>query len=209
MARGRSSRRGGSPRRPNKRRGSRGSGARSLLRGSQRAPRRPSIRSKLHATERAIKTLGESKVRKGPKPLGSTRKITPTKAGFRVVGRVLKEINKVSRVGKRRVFTYDLKGSYIGPDGKRRRFTRKGIGIPRPSDVRRRKGESLTAAMNRVVQNRITGEVQTILRERLKGETPPGKFKGRPITRKAAAKALRKFKKTRGVKFSVTFNREV
>jgi len=173
----------------------------------RRSARGPSISRRVDEIERAVDTLGRSK-RFGSIPLGKTNWVTPTKSGLRAIRSVLDSINKVNRVGKSRIFTYDLEIRYIGPDGKRRKAVRGQVGIPRLRDIRPKLGESKVSAMNRIVLDRIRREVMGILRERLKGESAPGKFQGRKISKHKAAAALRRFKRTRGVSVRLTFRRE-
>jgi hypothetical protein len=141
--------------------------------------------------------------------LGATNRVTPTKAGLRSIRKVLNSINRVNRVGKQRIFTYDMHGTYRGPDGKIHKFTRTQVGIPRLKDIRPKKGETKLEAMNRIVTDRIRREVMGILRDKLKGGSPPGKFKGRKISKAKAIEALKRFKKDRQVKIKITFRREV
>lgn len=176
----------------------------------KRRSARPSISKRILDTERAISTLGESAVKRGSITLGQTRRITPTRQGMKAIGRALKAVNKVNRVGKERVFTYDLEGTYRGSDGKLHKFSRRQVGIPRLRDIKPKKGESKTAALNRVVQDRIRREIMGILKDRLGGYTGQEAFKGgRAISKREAAEALRKFKRTREVKIKIRFRREV
>lgn len=171
--------------------------------------RGPSIVRRLKDTERAIKTLGEKNVRRGSHVLGETRQLTPTKQGFKAVKGVIREVNKASRVGKRRTFTYDLEGSFRGADGKLHKFKRGQVGIPRLRDVKRKKGETQAAALSRVVEERIRRELMGILRDKLGGYVLAEKFKGRKISPKKAREQLERLKRTREVKFKVRFRREV
>jgi hypothetical protein len=174
--------------------------------GTKRGGRSPSITRKIRDTERAIDTIGAHRVKRGSNFLGKTRSLTPTKSGFRAVGRVLKEINKASKLGKKRTFTYDIAGSYIGPDGKRLAFKMQGVGIPRTKDVRPKKGETREEAVNRVVQGRITREIHGHL---LKGTYKDYGIKfGPKMTHEEIRETLSRFKKSRDVHFTVAFNRE-
>lgn len=177
---------------------------RARVTGSPR-PRRSSLSKSIKATERAIARIGESRIKRGPIVLGKTREISPSKRGLGVVSKALDSAVR-SKEGKARIFSYDIEGSYIGTDGKKKKFKREGIGVPRPKDIRKRKGESKEQAFRRTVEERIRREVFNLLADK----TYLSKTgKGQKISKQEALRRLNSYKKSRGAKFKVTFRREI
>jgi hypothetical protein len=123
------------------------------------------------------------------------------------VRRTLDAVAKATK-RKRRTFTYDIEGTYKGADGKIHHFSRKQVGIPRLRDIRRQPGESETDALARTVEMRIRIEVQGILRDRLGGYSIVKGYEEK-ISKKEAEARLRALKKSRDVRFRLTFRREV
>jgi len=110
------------------------------------------------AVERALATL-RGKVKPGPIRVGQTRRITPTKAGFRALDRMVSEVTRAQRVRKRAAaFTVNLKIRLRGPDGRYVSLPPlEGIGLPLSAEVaaRRRKGESDAAAFKRLSEETL------------------------------------------------------
>ena len=206
-----------------KRRGSRASQG-SRRRSSQSSgtkPRRSNLPGKIRDTEKSVAQLGEKQVARKLR-IGSSRWLTPTKAGWKALDDVLLELQKHSRKGKRAAWTFDLKVRYRGPDGKMvDPRTLAGAGFPRMRDVRamrrsverRRKKKfrsdaeafrymgttNVIAAVNRQIEGTKTlqGGTDELLAS-LEGKS------SREVRR-----AWREFKSTRSLSFKLTVHRIV
>ncbi len=116
------------------------------------------IAKRVREVDEAVRTLGRGRIKKGVTTLGATRRLTPTRAGFRALDKTLLAIQRSGRKGKRDLFTFDLSLHYRDSDGKLVKVPpARDLIMPRLQDVKRRrkKGESLAAAFRRLVEQEI------------------------------------------------------
>lgn len=201
-------------RKPKKRAAPRRVSQQRARRGRKAAPKkrrraRPPIGRRIREVERGIDSLGREHVKRGSIILGQTRWLTPTRQGFAAVSRVLHAIIEETDMRDPQTFTYDLEITFRGPNGNPEHVTRSGVGIPRLRDLKQLAGEDLAAALERIVEQRIRLEIHGVLRARLGGYSLAGKTKGKKLTKKQAIEELRRLKRTRDVRFRLTFKREV
>ncbi len=174
----------------------------------RRAPR-SSIEKRMRETEDALDILGEENIKRRSIVLGQTRWLTPTRRGFDALSRVLETVVQLSK-GKHQTFTYDLDITFRGADGSPVAFSRPGVGIPRMQDIRREVKETLTAALERTVERRIRIELWGVIRQTLGGyQVATQTARGRKRSKKAVISDLRRLKRTRDIRFRVTFRREI
>jgi len=126
--------------------------------GSERGVPARLLGKRVRDVERSIRTLGRERVKAGPIVIGKTRRLTPTRQGFRALDKLLLEIQRAHGTEGASAFTFDLQLRYRD---KRGRFVNppkvKGALLPRMADVRRRrkKGESMAGAFRRLVETEI------------------------------------------------------
>lgn len=196
--------------------------------------------SRVSEVERAVKVIGEERIKPGPVkvaesravPLrdergrfkrragrvGGTRRLTPTKAGFRAFHDVATEISRTQRMRKRpAIYTATLKIRLRGPDGRFQNIPPlEGIGLPLPSQVQagRQPGETEAETFSRLIDQNIRAAVfrQVDLLLGDYRETKAGKRWERARMRgdwKAARSALARIKAERSVTYRVDFNRQL
>lgn len=177
-----------------------------LLGKSTRKRPGSALRKRASNVEQAFQTLGTARVRRGRTFLGGTRWLTPTKRGMAALVRALADID-AARAGK--TFSYDLNIQFNGPDGHRRAVSLSGLGVPRAKDVKRRKGESARAAFSRTVLELVRHQVFGTVNVQLGGSSRLGlPFEGKKMNKVQAFKALNKAKRSRAIRFRVSFYRE-
>lgn len=118
--------------------------------------------SRAEAVRRGVRAIGQDRVKPGPVRIGATRRLTPTRAGFRALDAFLLSVQRGSRKGSRELYSYDLQIRHRGPNGKLvdlAPFT--GNVFPLPSEVRsrRRKGETAAATYRRLVETAIKSAI--------------------------------------------------
>jgi hypothetical protein len=161
----------------------------------------------------AVKEL-RGRVKPGPVMIGTTKRLTPTRAGFRALDPLLRELQRATPESERELYTFALNVRYRGPDG---RFVKKPIGeanvLPGAREVRRRrrKGESTPQAFRRIVESQVKGAVfRQVEREKsLSGGSDELRQRMRGKSAKQVAKMWSKFKAARSVTFKVTVQREI
>lgn len=184
-------------------------------RTATRKPRpAPKAAREVLARDRAVDELGK-RVRPGKVRLGGTRRLTPTKAGFRALKRELLGVQRsVTKKGaKAKAYAFQLSIRYRGPDGRFKKLERIEGTFPLKKSVRarRRKGESEAQAFERITEDRIKGAVFRAI-DRNEGVAAYPDFVKRALAsgnRERITKAMRSFKKRRGVTFKVDIERHV
>lgn len=221
---GRKSRAGGTPARARSTRGER-AGKVSSSRGVRRkalkparsrtvTKKAPKIARDIVARDAAVDDLAK-RVRPGKVSLGRTRKLTPTKAGFRALRRELAGARKVvtKRGAKPKAYTFQLSIRYRGPDGRFKKLDRvEGVfPLKRSLTARKKRGESVEAAFERVTEQRIKAAVFRAI-DRAEGVAQYPEHVRRALAsgdRERITRAMRAFKKRRGVSFQVEIERHV
>lgn len=192
------------PARKNKRGGA-ALAARRNRRRRTAAPRSSDIGRELRETERGIERMerprGRAKI--------ATRKVTPTKRGFKALEeterKLARELARMEKQGKRPTLTFDATITF---KGKKPREL-EGIGLRRLKDIRTKKGETRTEAIQRAIDRKIRSTVFDAIKEEFPDTDSPQLKSGlRRWARKKVQSALRAFKRRRGAGFSITFNRE-
>jgi hypothetical protein len=131
--------------------------------GKREAPPRAalgrSLPKRVRDVDDAVRVLGRERIKRGVTTLGATRRLTPTRAGFRALDKTLLAIQRTQR-GKRKadLFTFDLQLRYRDSDGNIVTVPPAAdLIMPRAADVKRRrkKGESMAAAFRRLVEQEI------------------------------------------------------
>ena len=158
----------------------------------------------------------ETKVRPGKVKLGSTRRLTPTKAGFRALKKELASVARAVSRKKRspRAYTFQLSIRYRGADGRFKKLDNIDGSFPLKASInkrRRKKGESIEQAFERVSENKIKAAVFRAI-DRAEGVatyTPTVERALASGDRERIGRAMRAFKKRRGVTFKVTVDRHV
>lgn len=179
------------------------------------APRRiPSLAKRVREVGAAVDTVGPENVKAGAILLGSTRRLTPTRAGFRALDSFLLELQRRSRRDERELYRFELDFRYRGPDGKMVSVETRGRAIVPTLDMvkqHKKPGESIPQAWRRMLEHDIR---RAIFREIDSVEHLGGAGRSEAIRRdmekkskKQVAAALRKFKKDRSFTFSVTMYR--
>lgn len=174
--------------------------------------------SRVSEVEGALKVLA-GRVKPGPVSVGRTRrKVTPTKAGFRALDRLVTDVFRSHKVRQRpAAFTATLKIRLRGPDGKFVALPPMiDIGLPLPAQVEasRKKGESAAHAFKRLSEDTLRRAVfrQADLMFGDYKETRDGKTWERATAAgdwKKARRALARIKKRRDLSFGVEFTRHV
>jgi hypothetical protein len=163
-----------------------------------------------------IRFAGEDRLRPGSITVAKTSLRVPTrKAGFRS-SEVTRVIRKISRLGRgKRLFSYDVEVRFTGRDGKRKKKTIEGIGIPPlKSGTKRRlrskrtgKLETSEQALQRLVREEIQRQVFNEIRKEF-GRYDAAVEAGR-MTASEAKRKLAAIKRSRRSSFRVTFKRQV
>lgn len=211
-------------------------GARPPGRRVASSARQPSVAD----LERASRTLGEGRLRPGAiKVEGETRRLTPTRQGFRALDR---RLTKVAGLKKPRLFSYTLDIRFRGRDGRFKSVTQRGIGVPRLRDVKRmvryrdksgreqligksalkraskvkraevKRGKGKLETPRQALQRTVERQVQTEISRVVRielGRYPSPQVTARRMGRERAAAELRKVKKRRQVTFKFQLAREV
>lgn len=189
-----------------------GAGKRPSARGEQRKARPgSSLARTIVRKDKAIDELA-GKVRRGPVHLGGTRRLTPTHAGFKALRGVVRAVRSV-QAKKPKAYSFKLSVRYRGPDGRFKKLEPIEGSFPLPAAVRRRrkKGESEAAAFQRLTESRIKGAVFRSI-ERAEGVATYSPAVERALAsgdRDRITRAMRSFKKRRGVSFKVDVERQV
>lgn len=171
--------------------------------------------------EAALRELPARSVRSGKIRLGTTGRLTPTRAGFKALDSTLLSIQREAKKSTRALWTLDLNIRFRGPDGRFMSRKLTGAGLPRPQDVKRQRGRiekkrgrafksdaeayrhmvetSVKAAVFRSVDQvkSIDGDTDSLM-EQLEGKDYA-----------EVRRAMRDFKKRRSLTFKVTLNRVV
>jgi hypothetical protein len=164
--------------------------------------------------DRAIDRLGRA-VRPGKVKLGSTRNLTPTKAGFRALKREVSQVRRaIARKGaKPKAYSFQLSIKYRGADGRFKKLDKIEGTFPlgRAVRVRKKKGESDAKAFERITDARIKAAVFRAVdkAEGVAVYTPAVERALASGDRERITRAMRAFKKRRGVSFKVTVERHV
>lgn len=194
-----------------------GSGKRSPGRPSRPAKRTAPVSKAsrtMRARDEAVEQLGR-KVRPGKVKLGSTRQLTPTKAGFRALKREIESVQRtITRRGaKPRAYSFQLSIRYRGADGRFKKLERvEGVfPLKRSLSKRKKKGESAARAFERITETRIKAAVFRAIdrAEGIVGYTPAVERALASGDRDRITRAMRAFKKRRGVTFKVDVERHV
>lgn len=186
------------------------------------------------AFDRALKTLPRDKLKPGRYRVGSTRLVSPTRAGSRTLDGLADALADSQRRG-RKAFTLDIRVQFRGVDGlTHRKVPFEGAGVPRLRDVAKarrmlfggKRRESTRAAFRRIFKATIrgaifreidrdrdvTGDTDQLVKMLVKGERKRGESNREALKRvpvKRVREAFREFKKQRALKFGVTVVREV
>jgi len=124
----------------------------------ERAASGRSLARRVREVNAAVRTLGRERVRPGETVIGSTRRLTPTRRGFRALDDTLMAIQRSYGTKQAALFTFDLslryrnaRGQFVKPP------TLRGVTFPRLQEVRRqrRRGESMASAFRRVVETQV------------------------------------------------------
>lgn len=177
---------------------------------SARTPAR-SVAREIKRRDQAVDDLG-ARVKRGPVKLASTRRLTPSRAGFRAMGRVIDAVHDVTKKHPKAV-TFKLSVRYRGADGrfKKAEAIEGSFPLPRAIRSRRKKGESERKAFERITEQRIKSAVfRTIDRtEGVVGYTPAVRRALASGDRDRITRAMRAFRARRGVSFKLDVERQV
>jgi len=163
------------------------------------------IARRTRAVEEALDVLGPRRVRKGRVRLGQTGWLTPTVRGLAAFDAALVAIRGA---GPGKTFSMDLEIQFLGANGVRKTIRLQGVGVPRAKDIVRKAGERAHAAFLRTVRELVRRQVFGAVNVQLGGTSNLGREVRLKMSRKKAQAALRKAKRTRGVRFRATFYRE-
>jgi hypothetical protein len=162
----------------------------------------------------AVEELGP-RVKPGKVKLGGTRRLTPTKAGFRALRREVKSVRQaITRKGaKPRAYGFQLSIRYRGADGRFKKLEKVEGTFPlkRSLSKRKKKGESDARVFERVTEDRIKAAVFRAIdrAEGIQGYTPAVLRALASGNRERITRAMQAFKKRRGVTFKVDIERHV
>jgi len=190
-------------------------------RSTQRKPpparkrvRRAPATQRVVRLEKAIKEVGEGRIKAGKISVSRSRFVTPTKrgAGAKSVRKVLRAIRR-TKVSP--IYSYTVKVRFRRRDGERGEKIFPGFGVPLPKSVaaRRRKGESNAQALERLIMAQVQRAAHGALRvEWGDRETMPSKRAAKTMSRQSRERArarLRNIKRREKASFQIEFHREV
>lgn len=176
--------------------------------------------SRVKATERAVKTLGEGRLKPGSIKVSSSNYVTPTRRGFgsRSVSRTIKQIASTKAV----TYSYSVKVRFRGKDGRIRAEKIEGLGVPRLKDAARvrrtikgkggkKRKETAKEALNRLIRDEARRYALGEVRKEWGSYTDPntGRSKLRKMSKEKAARFLSKMKSERSAKIKIEFHRVV
>lgn len=181
---------------------------------------RPASTSRVRATERAVKMVGEGRLKPGSIRVSSSNYVTPTRRGFgsRSVSRTIKQIASTKAV----TYSYSVKVRFRGKDGRLRHEKIEGLGVPRLKDAARvrrtikgkggkKRKETAKEALNRLIRDEARRYALGEVRKEWGSYTDPntGRSKLRKMSKERAAKFLSKMKSERSAKIKIEFHRVV
>jgi len=165
--------------------------------------------------ERAIKEVGEGRIKAGKITVSKSRFVTPTRRGTGAKS-VRKVLRAIRRTKVSPIYSYTVKVRFRRRDGERDEKIFPGLGVPLPKSVaaRRRKGESNAQALERLIMSQIYRAAHGTLRVEWgdRETTPPDQRAGKTMTRQSRDRArarLRNIKRREKVSFQIEFHREV
>lgn len=176
---------------------------------SPRRRRVPSIVRNIEDTEAALRVVRD-RVKPGSIKLGTTRYLTPTRAGFRALDKSLLAVQRASKK-KGAAFHLNLTIRFRDTRGRFVKVQAQGVGVPRLKDIRPRKGETRASAFRTAVEQQVMSAVF----RRISAETVGYKQRvdvSGPVKRRSAVqvkKELQRIKRTRQATFKVEVVRDV